>query len=153
MKKLIIVFTLLVSIASFSQEIVKENGRYFVNGKQISTRETRQLLSSNLEALSLFKSGKRKESNGNLLLGFGAALVTVDLAVGLFSDAKYPSIATYVGVASLVACIPILSGKNKKMNDAIDLYNKEAKKLGYNNTNLELNIIANQNGYGLQFRF
>jgi hypothetical protein len=153
MKKLIIVFTILLSITSFSQEIVKEKGRYYVNGKQISTRETRQLLASNLEALSLFKSGKRKESNGGLLLGFGGALVTVDLAIGLFSDAKYPSVATYVGVASLIASIPVLSGKNKKLKDAIDLYNKDAKKLGYNNSDLELNIIANQNGYGLQFRF
>jgi hypothetical protein len=153
MKKLIIVFTILLSIASFSQEIVKEKGRYYVNGKQISTRETRQLLASNLHASTLFKSGKRKESTGGLLLGFGGALVTVDLAIGLFSDAKYPSVATYVGVASLIASIPVLSGKNKKLKEAIDTYNKEAKKLGYNDSDLELNIIANQNGYGLQFRF
>ncbi len=153
MKKLILVLTILFSISSFSQEIVKERGRYFVNGKQISTRETRELLTSNPEALKLFKSGKSKESTGGLLIGFGTALVTVDLAIGLFSDVKYPTVATYIGVASLIASFPVLAGKNKKLKDGIDLYNKGAKKIGQIDTDFELNVIANHNGYGIQFIF
>jgi len=152
-KQLILVLTLLLAISSFSQEINLIKGKYYVNGKQISTRETRQLLASNLEALSLFKSAKSKESTGGLLIGVGVAAVTVDLAIGLFSDVKYPSVATYSGVAAILASIPVLSGKNKKIKDSIDLYNKDAKKLGINDSDLEFNIIANQNGYGIQFQF
>ena len=68
MQKIILVLTILLSIPSFSQEINLIKGKYYVNGKQISTRETRQLLASNLEALSLFKSAKSKESTGGLLV-------------------------------------------------------------------------------------
>lgn len=153
MKNLILVLTLLLSLSSFSQEINLVKGKYFVNGKQISSRETRQLLNSNLEALSLFKSAKSKESTGGLLIAIGGAAVTVDLVIGLVSDVKYPSVATYVGAGLILASIPVLSGKNKKIKEGIDLYNKDAKKLGGNESDLELNIIANQNGYGIQIQF
>ena len=153
MRKLLLLLTVLLTTASFSQEITLIKGKYFVNGKQISTRETRQLLASNLEALSLFKSAKSRESTGGLLIGVGGAAVTVDLVIGLVSDVKYPSVATYSGVVAILAAIPLLSGNNKRIKDGIDLYNKDAKKLGLNNSNLELHIIANQNGYGVQLQF
>jgi len=153
MKNHIILLTILLSLSSFSQEINLIKGKYFVNGKQISSRETRQLLTSNLEALSLFKSAKRKESTGGLLIAIGGAAVTVDLVIGLVSDVKYPSVATYVGAGLILASIPVLSGKNKKIKEGIDLYNKDAKKIGVNESDLELNIIANQNGYGIQIQF
>jgi len=154
MKNLILVLTILLSLSSFSQEINLIKGKYFVNGKQISSRETRQLLASNLEALSLFKSAKRKESTGGLLIAVGGAAVTVDLVIGLVSDVKYPTVATYAGAGLILASIPVLSGKRKKIKDAIDLYNKDAvKKLGINDSDYELNVIANQNGYGIQIQF
>ena len=65
-----------------------------------------------------------------------------------------PSVATYSGVVAILAAIPLLSGKNKKIKESIDLYNKDAvKKLGVNDSDFELNIIANQNGYGIQIQF
>ena len=154
MRKLILAFIILLSLPSFSQEINLIKGKYYVNGKQISSRETRQLLASNLEALSLFKSAKSQESTGGLLIAIGGAAVTVDLVIGLVSDVKYPSVATYAGVGLILASIPVLSGKHKKIKDAIDLYNKDAvKKLGMNDSDFELNIIANQHGYGIQIQF
>lgn len=153
MKKIILLLTLFITIASFSQQISRQKGRFFVNGKQISTRETKQLLASNAEALALFKAGKSRESTGGLLLGLGAAAVTVDLAIGLFSDVKYPSVATYIGAATIITAIPLLSGKNKKIDEGIDRYNQGLKNLGENDPDVELNVIANHYGYGLQFRF
>ena len=153
MKKLILVLTLLLSISSFSQEINLIKGKYYVNGKQISSRETRQLLASNLEALSLFKSAKSNQSTGGLLIAVGGAAVTVDLVIGLVSDVKYPSAATYCGVVAILASIPLLSGNNKRIKKGIDLYNKDAKKLGINNSDLELHIIANNYGYGILIQF
>ena len=131
----------------------KSKRAFFSGRKQISSRETRELLTSNTEALTLFKKSKNKESLGGFLLGFGGTLVMVDVVVGLVSDVKYPSGATYVGIASLVSSIPILSGKNKKMQNAIDTYNNGLKNAGSNEFNPELNMIANTNGYGLQLRF
>lgn len=153
MKKLITTFCLLLSIMVFSQEIEKVKGRFFLEGKQISSRETRELLASNAEASALFKSSKNKESIGGFLVGFGGALVVLDVVVGLVSDVQYPTGATYVGIASLAASIPVLSGKNKKMQKAIDTYNNGLKTSGASESNIELNVIANHYGYGLQFRF
>lgn len=153
MKKLLLAVLFLVSITSFSQEITMVKGRYYVNGSQISTRETKQLLVTNYKALSRFKSGLSKESIGGLLIGFGGALVITDLVVGLVSDVSYPTAATYIGAGALIASIPILSGKNKKIKEGIDLYNSGLKAVGENESDFEVNFIANQKGYGIQIRF
>ncbi len=153
MKKIFTLICLLLSIVAFSQEIEKVKGRFFLEGKQISSRETRELLASNAVASALFKSSKNKEAIGGFLIGFGGALVVVDIVVGLVSDVQYPSGATYIGIASLATSIPILSGKTKKMQKAIDTYNNGLKTSGFNENNIELNVVANQYGYGLQFRF
>lgn len=153
MKKILLLLVVMLSLNVFSQEITQIKGRYFVNGKQISTRETTALLAANTEASALFKSAKTKESIGGFLVGFGSALVAIDVVVGLVSDVQYPTTATYVGLASIITSIPILSGRNKKREKAIGLYNDGLKSSGNQDSNPELNIIANQNGYGLQFRF
>lgn len=152
MKNLLFLIIILFSTVSISQEIKLERGKYYVDGNQISTRETKQLLTSNPEALKLFKSGLSKESTGGFLIGFGGALVVTDLVIGLVSDVNYPTIATYIGVGALLVSIPIITGKNKKMQQGIDKYNSGLKSTGYND-NFELNIVSNQNGYGVQIRF
>lgn len=154
MKHLIFIITILFSLTAFSQEIVRERGRFYVNGSQISTRETKQLLVKNPEALALFKKGKAKESTGGLLIAVGGALIIGDLVKGLVSDVKYPTAMTYVGGAALVISIPVLIGKNKKVDEGIDAYNKGLKKtLGYKENDYQLNVVANANGAGLQLKF
>lgn len=162
MKKSIAVLLFLFSLASFSQgptlgetskEINREKGRFYMNGKQLSTRETRELLASNSAALASFKKGKSKESIGGFLIGFGGALLVADVVVGLVSDVQYPTAATYVGAAAILTSIPVLSGKNKKIDRGIELYNADQKKIGHHDFDVELNVIANQNGYGLQLQF
>ena len=88
-------------------------------------------------------------------MGFGIGLTVGDLAVGLSSDVKYPGTMTYVGVGSLVASIPVLSGRKRLYEKAAESYNKENKngKLGATKPNPELNLISNRNGLGLQFKF
>ena len=133
MKNLLFLIAILFSTFSFSQEIEIKGGRYFVGGQQISSRETREKLAANPEALALFKKGKSKESTGTLLLGLGIAFTVGDLVKGLVS-------------------IPILSGKNKKMRQGIELYNEGLKKTGFND-NFEFNAISNQRGFGIQIKF
>lgn len=153
MKKLIILFTLFLSAKAISQEITIEKNHFLLEGKQISAKEVKTLLASNTEALALYKSSRTKGSVGGFLLGFGGGLVVADLIGGALADVKYPTVATYVGLASLVTSIPVLSGRTKKLNDALALYNEGLKKSATNDSNFELNIIANQSGYGLQFQF
>jgi hypothetical protein len=153
MKNIILVLAVLFSFQSFSQEIKIEKGKYYVDGKQISSRETKELLKVNLPALRKFKQGKSKEGNGGLLVGLGTALTVVDFVKGQVSDLKYPGVATYIGAGLLVASIPVLVGKNKKMRDGIEMYNSGLKTNGQIDTDFELNAISNQNGYGLQIRF
>ena len=152
MKKLIVLLALLFSTYSFSQEITIQKGRYYINGQQISSRETKEKLASNPKALSLFKKGKSKEANGGFLLGFGIAFTVADAVKGLVSDEKYPGPATMIGIGAIALSIPIIVGKNKKMREGIEMYNSGLKNTGYND-DLELNVISNQNGYGIQLRF
>lgn len=153
MKKLFYLFLLLQSFVSFSQQITLDKGKFYVNGNQISSRETRQLLSSNVKAITLFNQAKSKEGFGGLVLGFGIALTVGDLASAMFSNKEYPSAMTYVGVGSIIVSIPILSGRKRRIKEAIALYNKENNGLGATNTNFQLNAIANQNGMGIQINF
>jgi hypothetical protein len=155
MKNIFTFICILFTVAAFSQQIKMEKGKFYVNGSQISSRETKQLLTANPEALKYFKAGKGKESLGGFLIGFGSAMIVGDLVVGLVSDSDYPSAMTYVGVASVITSIPVLAGKNKKIKKGIDLYNSQlAPKVGYiNKPEINMNIIANGYGYGLQFTF
>lgn len=153
MKKIVQLALLLISLQSFSQKIVLDNGKYFVNGKQISTRETKQLLLTDYKATRLFQKAKSKEGIGGLLLGAGIALTVSDLAIGLFSDVKYPTALTYAGVATMAISIPVLSGRRKKIKEAIDTYNLSSNQLGNNFTDLKYQLMANQNGIGIQLKF
>ena len=152
MKKLIVLLAILLSSFAYSQEITMQGHKYFVNGQQLSSREVKEKLASNAQALELFKSGKNKASLGGMFLGLGVAFCTADLVKGLVSDEDYPGPATYIGAGLLVVSVPILIGKNKKMAQGIEMYNAGLKNSG-DFEDLELNMIANQNGYGIQLRF
>ncbi|MGX7668537.1 hypothetical protein [Flavobacterium pedocola] len=155
MKNIFTLICILFAVTAFSQQIRMEKGKFFVKGDQISTRETKQLLATNPKALNLFKAGKSKESIGGFLIGFGSAMIVGDLVAGLVSDVEYPSAMTYIGAASVITSIPVMSGKNKKMKEGIDLYNKGVENtLGFNDKpKVDLNIIANRYGYGIQIAF
>ena len=153
MKKILLTLLLLFSVTLFSQEITLERGKYYVNGNQISTRETKKLLESNYKALHRFKSGLSKESTGGFLIGFGGALIITDLVIGLVSDVQYPRAATFIGVSSVLISIPILIGKNKKIKEGIAIYNSDLKNIGNTYSNLEVNFIGNIRGYGIQIQF
>lgn len=153
MKKIVQIALIFIGLQAFSQKIVLENGKYFVNGTQISTRETKQLLLTDYKATRQFQKAKSKEGIGGLLLGAGIALTVSDLAIGLFSDVKYPTALTYAGVATMAISIPVLSGRSKKIKEAIDTYNLSVNQLGSNYNELNYQVVANQNGIGIQIKF
>ena len=160
MKQLLLLATLLIGFTAFSQLIPKnttanelklENGRIYQNGVQIPSYQMKKVLASNLHSLHLYKQAKSKETIGATLLGLGITLSVVDLAVGLFSDAKYPSALTYVGVGMAAISFPVLSGRSKKIKEAVQSYNDGLKNTG--SLDFDLNAVANQNGIGIQIKF
>lgn len=161
MKKLLLAFILLIGFTAFSQKptlgdtspkpIKLENGKIYQNDEQIPSYQVKKILASNLHSLNQYKQAKTKETLGATLLGLGVTLSVVDLAVGLFSDVKYPTALTYVGVGMVAVSIPVLSGRSKKIEEAVKSYNDGLK----NTSSLEvdLNAVANQNGVGIQIKF
>ena len=163
MKKLLIVFTLLIGFSAFSQELTLEknktkeikleNGRFYINGTQIPSYEMKKIFASNLHSIKLYKAAKSKEAIGGTLLGLGSAMTIVDLAIGLFSDVKYPTVLTYVGLSAIAVSIPILTGRAAKIKEAVKSYNDDLKNTTAAYHDYDLNALVNQNGVGLQIKF
>lgn len=161
MKNILLVFTLLMSLTAFSQKpalgdtspkpLKLEKGKIYLDGEQIPSYQVKKILASNVRAISLYKKAKTKEGLGSTFLGLGVTLSVVDFAIGVFSDADYPTAMTYVGVGMVAVSIPILSGRAKKLKEAVESYNDGLK----NTTSLDfdLNAMANQNGVGIQIKF
>jgi hypothetical protein len=161
MKNILLVATLLISLTAFSQKpalgdtspkpLKLEKGKIYLDGEQIPSYQVKKILATNVRSLSLYKKAKTKEGLGGTFLGLGVTLSLVDFAIGVFSNADYPTAMTYVGVGMVVVSIPILSGRAKKVKEAVESYNDGLK----NTTSLDfdLNAMANQNGVGIQIKF
>jgi len=154
MKTKIALIVLLISGYSFAQQLNYNNGKILdSNNQKISNAEVKKLLGSHPELLATYNQGKTKGTVGGLLLGFGLGLTTADLLTGLTKDIKYPTTMTYIGLAATIISIPVLSGRSKKIESAIDGYNNSltGEKVGF--TVEKMNIVTNQNGIGLQLSF
>jgi hypothetical protein len=154
MKQFFLIVAVFAFSMSFAQKLELNDGKIFQDGVQLSSFETKKVMETDLKALHVFKKAKTKESLGGFILGLGIGSTVADLVMGLTSDVKYPSAATYVGVGLMAVSIPILSGRKKMVQESVDLYNQglkeEKKTLG---DNFELNIVNNSNGVGLRINF
>lgn len=169
MKKLIYVSLLLVSFVSFAQNrfvtreipagqtIELKDKKMFINNEQIPSYEIKKYLKDNdYKAYSLYNKAKNKSVFGGLLLGLGSVLIVSDAVKAMVTEGgTYPTAISYIGGGLVVASIPVLHGKNKKMTEAIDTYNNGLKTTSEleNNFDTSLNIVANQNGVGLRLSF
>ena len=163
MKKLLLAFTLLLGFTAFSQgltlkkdmhnELKLEKGKIYQNDVQIPSYQVKKILASNLHSLHLYNKAKTKEGLGATLLGLGITLSVVDFAVGVFSAVKYPTALTYAGVGMVAVSIPILSGRAKKVEEAVKSYNDGLKNTSSSDLDFDMNAMANQNGIGIQIKF
>jgi len=154
MKKLFLIVAIFGFSISFAQKLEYTDGKFFQDGVQLSSFETKKIMESDLKALNIFKKAKNKESLGGFILGLGIGGTLADLAMGLTSDVKYPTSITYSGIALMAVSIPILSGRKKMIQESVDIYNQGLKdeKKTLSDT-FELNIINNSNGVGLRINF
>lgn len=161
MKNILLAIALFIGFTALSQgltleketspELTLKRGKIYQNGVQIPSYQVKQILASNLHSLKVYKQAKSKETLGGALLGLGVAASVVDLAIGLFSDVKYPTGLTYAGLGAIAVSIPILSGRARKVEDAVKSFNEGLKNTG--STELDLNAVVNQNGIGIQIKF
>ena len=161
MKNILLAFTLLVGFSAFSQGLTLgdtspkplklEKGKIYQDGVQIPSYQVKKILATNFHSLKVYKQAQTKQTLGGALLGLGTALIVVDGAIGLFSDAKYPTAMTYGGLGMVAISIPILSGRAKKVEDAVQSYNESLKNTS--STDFTINAVANQNGFGIQIHF
>lgn len=161
MKNLLFIATLLISLTALSQKpalgdtspkpLKLEKGKIYLEDEQIPSYQVKKILASNVRSLSLYKKAKTKEGLGGTLLGLGITLSVVDFAIGVFSDADYPTAITYVGVGMVAVSVPILSGRSKKIKEAVESYNDGLKNTS--SLDFDLNAMANQNGVGIQIKF
>ena len=168
-KKLIYVSILLVSFVSFSQtrfvtreipagqSIELKDKKMFINNEQIPSYEIKKYLKDNdYKAYSLYNKAKNKSVFGGLLLGLGSVLIVSDAVKAIVTEGgQFPTAIAATGAVLVGTSIFVLKGKNKKMQDAIDLYNNGLKTTSEleNNFEASVNIVANQNGLGLRLSF
>ena len=154
MKQFLLILAILGFSTTFAQKLEYNDGKIYQDGEQLSSFETKKVMTTDLKALHLFKKAKTKESLGGFILGLGIGGTVADLVMGLTSDVKYPTAITYAGVGLMAVSIPILSGRKKMVQESVDMYNQglkdEKKTLG---DNFELNIVNNSNGVGLRINF
>ncbi len=165
-KSIILLFLLFCSIASFSQKLMyKSNGNILNSENQkISPNQVRELLKDNEKLVADYDAGRSKKTFGNILLIGGSTLVIADFLSAVYSDENprivgnsiqtdrinYPSALTFVGLAAVVASIPIKIGFSKKIKNVVTDYNNQSA-TGFNQyNNPKLDLITNSNGIGLR---
>ena len=171
MKKIALLFLLVFSLLSFSQDALtyKGNGRIFNSSEQkLTSNEVRSLFANNTEALNLYNSGKTKQTVGNLLLWGGSATLigkfifnatqtkTSSQIVGYGSFGQpivainsktYSNTLLFVSGAVIIIAIPIKLGFSKKIKRAVSLVNEDFKKptTGFNIESTS--FVSNANGF------
>ncbi len=152
MKKLLYLLVLLCLNISFGQQIEKIDNKYYVDGTHVYRHELKTTLQSNLKALALYNKARKKESIGGLLLGAGAGLLIADGVKTLVSAESYPSTFSYVGIGLVGISIPVLSGREKMMQESIRKFNAgpEEIDLGFS---YDLELVTNSKGIGFKLTF
>ena len=175
-KRIFFLFLFFGSFQSYSQKLFyKSNGTITDTEKnKISPSGVRTLLANNEKLLADYNAGRKKKTIGNIMLYGGLGMVVFDLGRvvldNAFSDIfstlvsagipgsesgtsgkrARPSLATYIGIASFAAAIPIKIGFSKKIENVVTDYNNQ-NNIGYKQfKNQKLDLITNSDGIGLR---
>jgi hypothetical protein len=151
--------------------LVADGKTIYMNGRELSQNEVRQLMAGT-DALRLYNKGIKRNKNGNAWIITGGCLLA---AGGVFlsvyyndvdnywdnqyygqNNEDYPSDGTFnVGVVCLLAGgaativgIPLKLTSSSPVREAVDMHNSGIRK-----TSVELNFGFTQNGIGLALKF
>ncbi|WP_298554476.1 hypothetical protein [uncultured Algibacter sp.] len=126
--------------------------KYTHNDELVSIGDLASIMESNTEAFELIKKG-RTSRGLSAVLGFaGGALVGWPLGTSIRGGDANWTLAG-IGAGLIAVAIPISNGSNKKINQAVELYNASLNSTSQNTFKPEFNIIGNGKGIGLSMNF
>ncbi|MFA0964220.1 hypothetical protein AB9P05_20600 [Roseivirga sp. BDSF3-8] len=113
--------------------------------------QLRLIMEDNQEAYVLAKKASTNATIANVLGFAGGVLVGAPLGAAIVGGEPNWTLAA-IGGGLIVAAIPISSGANKKMVQAVDIYNN-ALQSDLHRSSHELEIVFTSYGAGLSLRF
>ncbi|MEA3504020.1 MAG: hypothetical protein U9R32_02325 [Bacteroidota bacterium] len=165
MSKLLIILILLIFCFtySFSQEVVKETNnsgeKIIVDGNKFYQHDIRltlpqlsDIVSVNPDSYKMVKSAKGSASFAGVLGYAGGFLIGWPLGTALGGGEPNWAMAG-IGAGLVVIAIPISSGANKKIKEAVALYNDGLKPITYSKPSPSFAIQTTQSGIGLVMKF
>lgn len=158
MKKNILILIITISAITFSNaqkiniEKVFGGYKYTHNEELMSIGDVASVLESNTKAFDLINKGRTNRSFASVLGFAGGALIGWPIGTAAAGGNANWTLAG-VGAGLIIVGIPISSSANKKINQAVELYNASLNATSYHPFKPEFNIIANGNGFGLSMNF
>lgn len=158
MKKLTLTFAFTIALLTFCNaqkiDIEKVFGgyKYTQNNTLMSIGDLASVMESNTEAFEIMKKGRSNRSIAAVLSFAGGGLIGWPLGTSLGGGNANWTLAG-IGAGVIAVAIPISLSANKKINQAIELYNASLNGSSYNNFKPEFKIISNTNGVGLSMNF
>lgn len=148
-KNFISLLSILLSLSALAQSpsLKTEKGRFYINDEQSTLRDFVGAMKSNQEAYDLALKAKSGYDAGSVVGFIGGFMIgwPIGTAIG-GGDPNWGLAAAGAGV--LVIAIPIMSSANKKLDQALDIYNTaELPKSG----KLDLKIMPSKVGFVYSF--
>ena len=149
MKYLFLFILIFLSIGSFAQNhtLRAEKGRFYIDDQKSTLRDFVNVMESNPEAYELALKAKSGYGAGSAISFIGGFLIGWPLGTALGGgDPNWGLAAAGAGV--LVVAIPIMSSANKKLTQAMDIYNNgSSQQMG----KLDLKIMSTKVGLVYSF--
>lgn len=149
---IVIASTCMVNAQKIDAEKVFGGYKYTQNNELISIGDLVSIMENNTKALEILKKGRTNRSLSGVLGFAGGALIGWPIGTSIGGGDANWTLAG-IGAGLVVVAIPISSSSNKKINQAVEMYNASLNGTSNNNFKPEFKIIANTSGVGLSMNF
>ena len=153
-----------VELSNNNDLIVLKKKRYYLNDKQLSIKELKDLLYSKEESADMYKKAMNNTTVGVVLLGVGTAFI-IYAAInppkeekgglpGLISDEEMSKwmVPVYISGGCILASLPFVFTGKAQLKKSITIYNSKQTATGYRNE-FKLDIGLTRNGVGVTYHF
>ena len=158
MKKSTLTLALIITTLTFCNaqkiDIEKVFGgyKYTHNDTLVSLGDLATIMEANTNAFELINKGRTNRSLSAVLGFAGGGLIGWPLGASIGGgDANWTMAG--IGAGLIIIGIPISSSGNKKIKQAVELYNASLNASADHTFKPEFNIIANAKGVGLSMNF
>ena len=153
---LVLIITLLITSFANAQKIDTEKVfggyKYTYNDELMSIGDLATIIEANTDAFKLIKKGRANRSLSGALGFVGGGLIGWPLGTSIAGGETNWAMAG-IGAGLIIVAIPISSNSNKKINQAVELYNASLNATSNTYFKPEFKIIANGSGFGLTMNF